>query len=214
MQDRQGLGVKNRGTATFFKSGEQISLSASTFFNLFRIFNFLTLLDVALGNNPPNPFTFMGTDCYYSLSSDSGPGRKSWPAFVSIVNSLVTGLLGPITQTKTYVPADITIWNKNICEDGFAFQTNCSLTGSIPFSNNFIAMVNNDTAIQDLKNCGYWGIGNTIATIIALAICLAIMAWALTKIVGICSNECQRRDYDAIGGNENDAPKLVTLSPP
>ncbi len=197
------------GQVTFFKAYERSNVSCgSVFFSLFRQLSYFLFLDVVLGNDPPNPFLFTNSNCYFSFDSASSPGRKSWPAFLSIVNGLLNGTAGAITQTRSYLPADNTIWSKTICEDGYMLQSNCSQNGTNTFSDSFIAMINNNTAIEELRNCGYWTIGNTIATIFVFAAMLAIWAWAIMKIVNICNDTCQSGNYDAAANSEhNEEPR-------
>lgn len=213
MLDKDLASSSGSGAVTFFRSPRTTNSSVSLYLNIFQIITFFNLIRVAFGNNPPNPFNFINGNCFYDFSITDA-WSQGWPAYVDVVNNLVNGSVGAITQYSDYVPAN-TIWDQTVCNSYFSLQSNCSLEIAQTFVSKFSAMFNNDTVVSTLKDCFKWDTTSKVALGVIAGICGLAVLFCLGMLVkaGIREgiNCCNRRGYDNLdeeaGGLQLDSRK-------
>jgi hypothetical protein len=179
------------------------------FLSFFKILSFITFLDVIFAKgNVANPFSFMQANCSYSLATipviDDNV-RQTWLAFDSIVNHLINGTAGAITQLNQTISAP-NIWLERICHVDFALRGNCSNETVASFLNDFKSMLNNDTAVVTARKCQ----GTDLPEKILFGIIVGIVALSclvcIVSFIRSCCTTYRRREYDDLGdgeGNDN-----------
>jgi hypothetical protein len=214
MLERRPLSSGEQKNFTFFQPKLlNHTFSSSLFLNFFKVLSFLTFVDLAFANGPSNPFAFLQANCSYSLTTmpliDSEGRYRTWPAFESIVNHLINGTAGAITQVNKSNPAP-NVWTDKICYVDFLLRSNCSKAIVAPFLNAFNAMLNNDTAVDDARKCLESELLvkvclGVVAAIVLLA-CLTGIVVCIRSAIQSCNN---RTDYDEI----EDGQRLETVQP-
>lgn len=203
MNEKGALIGNTRGSFRFFPTNQpNYILSSSLFLNFFKIFSFLTFLDVIFAKGSlSNPYAFMQGNCCYSLTTtpliDSEGRYRTWSAFESMANELINGTAGAITQLNHSISAP-TIWKESICYVDFLLQSNCAKENVASFLNEFKQMINNDTAVDAARKC--------LDGSLLIKICLGIIAAILLIGCVVCTTYCikdlikdhQRRHYQSL----------------
>lgn len=157
----------HKSTATapieFFSNPKLPQIDSSVLINLFRLFSYAAVVKFVNACNHTNPLVFkqdgnhftFGTDPY--IDPDKGlnkVGNITWTAYQSILDKLLNGLLGNITQIDTcYLPYTKRIWSAAPCKVTLVLESNNTQVAVANFLDRFNQLVQNDTAFQNASEC-------------------------------------------------------------
>lgn len=180
--------------------------SSSLGFSMIASFLALSFLNMARAINAPNPFTFIQNNTLFSLFTDPEVNAKDhyigWPAYESLVNAVVSGETGPITQATGTYYAKLQAWYVEACDLNIMLDTNGTLADAQPFLDRFNQTVVNNTILAAARSkspdeCAHLSKAEVAITTIAIIIGASLTLLAIRAFcMWLCSD---RRNYVPIG---------------
>lgn len=158
MQQRHPFANHEEKNLKFFESMKKpaIDFSVSLLLNLSGYLTLLCCIPIVTAQTPNNPYNFAHNGTFYTFKTNPtnlGPGLIL-SAFYSIIEKLVEGALGNITESLGSAQSR-TVWSgPRNCGNFLELLSNGSTALTSTFGNMLGELVNNDTASAALdKSC-------------------------------------------------------------